>query len=194
MNAFDWTIIALVALSMLFAFFRGVTRELIALVAWVLGFVAAVALTPLLGGMLPEIGNNPVLRYLLAFVAVFVGCLVLGALIAWPLATVIHKAGLGFVDRFLGAVFGARARRGAGHVLCAGLRADHPAASRLVAECRPCPATGGCRAVAEALAATGVGRASRLLPRGPRRASGARGTKGLNLPCAESSASSPIPR
>jgi len=107
MNAFDWTIIAVVGLSMLFAFFRGVTRELIALVAWVLGFIAAVALTPLLGGMLPEIGSNPVLRYLLAFVAVFIGCLVLGALIAWPLANVIHKAGLGFVDRFLGAVFGA---------------------------------------------------------------------------------------
>jgi membrane protein required for colicin V production len=107
MNAFDWSIIFLVILSMLFAFFRGVTRELIALVAWVLGFVAAVALTPLLGGMLPEIGGNPVLRYLLAFIAVFIGCLVLGALIAWPLATVIHKAGLGFVDRFLGAVFGA---------------------------------------------------------------------------------------
>ena len=107
MNAFDWSIIFLVILSMLFAFFRGVTRELIALVAWVLGFVAAVALTPLLGGMLPEIGSNPVLRYLLAFIAVFIGCLVLGALIAWPLATVIHKAGLGFVDRFLGAVFGA---------------------------------------------------------------------------------------
>ena len=107
MNAFDWSVLALVILSMLFAFFRGVTRELIALVAWVLGFVAAVALTPLLGGMLPEIGTNPVLRYLLAFIAVFIGCLVLGALIAWPLATVIHKAGLGFVDRFLGAVFGA---------------------------------------------------------------------------------------
>jgi membrane protein required for colicin V production len=106
MNAFDWTIVAVVGMSMLFAFFRGVTRELIALVAWVLGFITAVALTPLLGGMLPEIGNNPVFRYLLAFVAVFIGCLVLGALIAWPLTSVIHKAGLGFVDRFLGAVFG----------------------------------------------------------------------------------------
>ena len=106
MNAFDWTIVAVVAMSILFAFSRGVTRELIALVTWVLGFVAAVTLTPLLGGMLPEIGNNPVLRYLVAFVAVFIGCLVLGALVAWPLAGVIHKAGLGFVDRFLGAIFG----------------------------------------------------------------------------------------
>jgi membrane protein required for colicin V production len=106
MNAFDWTIVGVVAMSILFAFLRGVTRELIALVAWVLGFIAAVALTPLLGGMLPEIGSNPVVRYLVAFVAVFIGCLVLGALIAWPLASVIRKAGLGFVDRFLGAIFG----------------------------------------------------------------------------------------
>ena len=101
MNAFDWTIIGLVGLSMFLAFFRGVTRELIALAAWVLGFVAAVALSPLLGGMLPEIGDNPVIKYLIAFAVIF-----LGALIAWPLATVIHKAGLGFADRFLGAVFG----------------------------------------------------------------------------------------
>jgi membrane protein required for colicin V production len=107
MNAFDWTLIAVVGMSMLFAFFRGVTRELIALITWVLGFIAAVALTPLLGGMLPEFGSNPVLRYLVAFVAVFIGCLVLGALIAWPLSSVIRNAGLGFVDRFLGAVFGA---------------------------------------------------------------------------------------
>ena len=107
MNTFDWILIAVVGLSMLFAFFRGVTRELIALIAWVLGFVAAVALTPLLGGMLPEMGGNPVIRYLIAFSIVFIGCLVLGALVAWPLASVIHKAGLGFVDRFLCAVFGA---------------------------------------------------------------------------------------
>jgi membrane protein required for colicin V production len=107
MSTFDWILVAVVGLSMLFAFFRGVTRELIALVAWVLGFVAAVALTPLLGGMLPEFGGNPVFRYLLAFCIVFIACLLLGALVAWPLASVIHKAGLGFVDRFLGAVFGA---------------------------------------------------------------------------------------
>jgi membrane protein required for colicin V production len=105
-NAFDWTIIGVVGLSMLLAFFRGVTRELIALAAWVLGFVAAVALTPLLGGMLPEIGANPVVRYLIAFAVIFLGSLLLGALIAWPLSSAIRKAGLGFVDRFLGAVFG----------------------------------------------------------------------------------------
>jgi membrane protein required for colicin V production len=99
-------VIGVFGLSMLFAFLRGVTRELIALVSWVAGFVAAVTLSPMLGGLLPEIGGNPVLRYLVAFAVILIGCLVLGAFIAFPLSSVIHKAGLGFVDRFLGAVFG----------------------------------------------------------------------------------------
>lgn len=106
MTALDVAMIGVLALSMLFAYVRGVTRELIALLAWVLGFVAAVAFTPLVGAWLPEFGGSPVVRYLIAFVAILIGSLLVGALIAWPLASVIRKAGLGFVDRFLGALFG----------------------------------------------------------------------------------------
>lgn len=50
MTAFDWAIVGVVALSVLLAFVRGVTRELIALVAWVVGVVAAVTLSPIVGG------------------------------------------------------------------------------------------------------------------------------------------------
>ncbi|MFO1325598.1 MAG: CvpA family protein [Burkholderiales bacterium] len=106
MTAFDAAVIVVLALSMAIAYVRGVTRELIALLAWVLGFFAAVAFTPLVGAMLPEFGDHPVVRYLIAFVAILIGALVLGALIAWPLSSVIRRAGLSFVDRFLGAVFG----------------------------------------------------------------------------------------
>ena len=42
----------------------------------------------------------------IAFVVILLAALLLGALVAWPLSSVIRKAGLGFVDRFLGAVFG----------------------------------------------------------------------------------------
>ena len=41
MNGFDIALIAVVALSTLFAFARGVVRELIALATWVIGIVAA---------------------------------------------------------------------------------------------------------------------------------------------------------
>ena len=40
MTGFDLAIIGVIALSALFAFVRGIMRELIALVAWVAGFVA----------------------------------------------------------------------------------------------------------------------------------------------------------
>jgi membrane protein required for colicin V production len=35
-----------------------------------------------------------------------IGALLLGALIAWPLTKAVRAAGLGFVDRFLGSIFG----------------------------------------------------------------------------------------
>lgn len=106
MTAFDWGVIAAVALSVLLAYVRGFTRELIALLAWVLGFFAALAFSPLVGSWLPEFGGSPVVRYIVAFVALMILAIVIGALVAWPLSTVIRKSGLGFVDRFLGAVFG----------------------------------------------------------------------------------------
>jgi len=106
MSALDWIIIAVVALSAVLAFFRGVVRELIALSAWILGFIAAVALTPALAAMLPDLGAGPVVPYVLAFILIIIAALVLGSLISWPLAKAIRAAGLGFVDRFLGGVFG----------------------------------------------------------------------------------------
>jgi uncharacterized membrane protein required for colicin V production len=43
MNGFDLAIVAVVLLSALFAFVRGIIREMIALAAWVVGFIAAIA-------------------------------------------------------------------------------------------------------------------------------------------------------
>jgi membrane protein required for colicin V production len=105
MTVFDAAVIFVIALSTLFAFIRGVVRELIALIAWVAGFIAALAFTPLVGSWIPDFGH-PALRYLIAFALILIGALLLGALIAYPLANAIRAAGLGFVDRFLGSIFG----------------------------------------------------------------------------------------
>ena len=37
---------------------------------------------------------------------IVIGALLLGALVAWPLTKAVRAAGLGFVDRFLGSIFG----------------------------------------------------------------------------------------
>ena len=106
MTPFDLAILAVILLSTLFAFLRGVVRELIALVAWVVGFVGAVAFAPTVGAWIPEIPGYPAVRYLIAFAVILIAALVIGAIIAGPLARVIRAAGLGFVDRFLGSIFG----------------------------------------------------------------------------------------
>jgi membrane protein required for colicin V production len=105
MTGFDLAIVAVVALSALLAFARGIVRSLIGLMAWVVGFIAAIAFAPSLAAVFPAT-DYPLLPHAIAFVVVFVLVLVAGALVAWPLRVVIHKAGLGFVDRGLGFAFG----------------------------------------------------------------------------------------
>jgi membrane protein required for colicin V production len=122
-TALDWGVLAVMALSTLFAFIRGFTRELIALLAWIFGVIAAIVFSPLVASWLPDFGAHEAVRYILAFGLILLLALFLGALVAWPLGSVLRKSGLGFVDRFMGAVFGIA--RGAllvlGFVLVAGL-------------------------------------------------------------------------
>lgn len=106
MTGFDWVMLGVVVLSTLLAFLRGVIREVIALGAWVLGLVGAFAFAPIVGDILPDIPGYPAVRYIVAFVLILIAALLAGALIAWPLAKAVRAAGLGFVDRFLGSLFG----------------------------------------------------------------------------------------
>ena len=106
MTAFDLAVLVIVGLSTLFAFIRGVIREVVALLAWVVGIVAALTLTPTLGDWLPASFGSPALRYLIAFVLIVIAALLIGSFIAWPLSKAVRAAGLGFVDRFLGSIFG----------------------------------------------------------------------------------------
>jgi membrane protein required for colicin V production len=106
MTGLDIAVIIVVALSALLAFFRGVVRELIALASWIAALFVAFAFEGPLAGALPAFVTTPVVRHVIAFVAIFVAILVVGGAIAHLLAKLVRAAGLGFADRFLGAVFG----------------------------------------------------------------------------------------
>ncbi|GIK88326.1 MAG: CvpA family protein [Burkholderiales bacterium] len=106
MTLFDVAVVAVLALSALLAYARGIVRSLIGLVAWVAGFVAGLAFAPVLAQLGPAMPDHPLLPQAVAFVVVFVLAIVAGALIAWPLRALVHGAGLGFVDRGLGGAFG----------------------------------------------------------------------------------------
>lgn len=106
MNGFDLAIVAVVALSTLFAFARGVIRETIALATWIAGFVLAINYAGPLAGLWSRLDMTPVAKHLLAFAVILLAVMIVGAMVAWMLSRVVRSIGLGFADRFLGAIFG----------------------------------------------------------------------------------------
>jgi membrane protein required for colicin V production len=106
MTLFDFSILALIALSVLFAFARGVVREIVALAAWIVGFVAALRYSGPGSELFAGLAIAPAARHVLAFVLILLVVLIVGALVAWLVKSAVRAVGLGFVDRLLGAVFG----------------------------------------------------------------------------------------
>jgi len=103
---FDYAVIATVVLSGLFAFSRGLVREALSIVAWVLATVAAFYaseyLPPLLRQILPA---GPVGTIVTGGAAFLVALIVLH-MIARGLAGHVKRSALSPVDRTLGLVFG----------------------------------------------------------------------------------------
>jgi membrane protein required for colicin V production len=106
MTAFDFVVIAIVVLSTLFAFWQGFIRMLASLAAWVVGILAALHFSSVIGTLLPDFGESPAIRYVIAFATILIVVLILGALVGALVAHIMQAAGLGFVDRVLGAVAG----------------------------------------------------------------------------------------
>jgi membrane protein required for colicin V production len=107
MNGFDLALIAIVALSTLFAFVRGIVREMLALVAWVAALVAAFVYSGTVAGWFGSLDMSLPAKHVLAFGLILIAVLVIGAIVARTLSGAVKAVGLGFVDRLLGAVFGA---------------------------------------------------------------------------------------
>ncbi|PKO84290.1 MAG: colicin V production protein [Betaproteobacteria bacterium HGW-Betaproteobacteria-11] len=106
MTIFDYGVLAILATSVLLGFWRGVVSEILALVAWVVAFLVARAqawrVVPLLGEQIPD----PALKLAAGFAVVFIGVLVVFLLARLLLSMLLQAAGLGFLDRLLGACFG----------------------------------------------------------------------------------------
>jgi membrane protein required for colicin V production len=106
MTLFDYTVLTIVGASVVLSVMRGFTRELLALLAWVAAFIVATGASGTVAGWLANSISDESLRALTAFVAVFVGTLLLVSIAGLLLSQAVRRAGLGVEDRLLGAVFG----------------------------------------------------------------------------------------
>ena len=106
MTWLDYAVLGVTAVSIVVGVWRGLVREVISLAGWVIAFLAANLFAAPLAEALPAPVHNPELRVLIAFVAIFIASLVASTLIALLLSKLAKAAGLGGLDRLLGAFFG----------------------------------------------------------------------------------------
>ena len=106
MTVFDYVVIGIISLSLLFGLWRGVVGEVVALVAWVVGILAAVEFGAYLGQSLFAGLTDPAIRTLAGCVVIFIGVLVVMALVRMAVRSMVKALGLSVSDRLLGMVFG----------------------------------------------------------------------------------------
>ncbi len=105
MTWFDYTVLAIVGLSVLLAVFRGAVREIAALAGWVAALILSGLFAQELAHWMPT-ALSPMLRVVVAYLVIFLGVLLLSGLAGMLLAKLFRAAGLGFTDRVVGALFG----------------------------------------------------------------------------------------
>lgn len=106
MTVFDYAVLGILGISVLLSMLRGFLRETLSLAGWVAAFFVAKLYTLQLAPMLPQSIPGESLRLLAAFLILFLATLLVASLLAIALAEVFKKIGLGWLDRWLGALFG----------------------------------------------------------------------------------------
>ena len=106
MTVFDYAVLGIIGVSILLSVMRGFLREVMALLAWVVAFWVANLFTDQLAPLLPAAIPTPELRFLAAFVLLFLGVLLLMTVLAITVSQFLKVIGVGPWDRLLGALFG----------------------------------------------------------------------------------------
>ena len=107
MNWADYLIIVLLAFSCIVGFMRGLLREMISLITWVLAAMLAWRLAgliePYLGGSL----TSPTVRTWVARGLIFIAVLLVGTAVGAIMSHFVRLSIFSGLDRMLGALFGA---------------------------------------------------------------------------------------
>ena len=106
MTLFDYLVLFVLVCSIVISTLRGLVKEILSLLSWVVAFMLANAYGEALAGMLPETIPGPLARLIVAFLALFIGVRLLMMFLSLAVEALIKAAGLTLADRGLGGLFG----------------------------------------------------------------------------------------
>lgn len=106
MTIFDYLVLFVLICSIVISTLRGLVKEVLSLLGWVVALVVANAYGQDLAAMLGDVIPGAVMRLIAAFIVLFIGVRLLMALFALAVDAVIRRSGLSVADRGLGGLFG----------------------------------------------------------------------------------------
>ena len=106
MTIFDYLVLFVLVSSVVISTLRGLVKEILSLLGWVVAFVVANMYGARLAPLLPELVSGETARLIAAFVILFLGVRILMGLLSLAIGAVITASGLSLADRGLGGLFG----------------------------------------------------------------------------------------
>jgi len=103
---FDYLVLFVLISSVVISTLRGLVKEILSLLGWIVAFVVANAYGAALAPMLPELLPGETARLIMAFIVLFLGVRILMGLLSLAIGAVITATGLTLADRGLGGLFG----------------------------------------------------------------------------------------
>ncbi|MBQ5946933.1 CvpA family protein [Massilia sp. DD77] len=106
MTIFDYLVLFVLVSSVVISTLRGLVKEILSLLGWIVAFVVANAYGAKLAPMLPELIPGETARLILAFIVLFLGVRILMGLLSLAIGALVEATGLSLADRGLGGLFG----------------------------------------------------------------------------------------
>jgi len=103
---FDYVVLFVLITSVVISTLRGLVKEILSLLGWIVAFVVANAYSAALAPLLPEVIPGDTARLIVAFIALFLGVRILMGLLSMAIGALVEATGLGLADRGLGGLFG----------------------------------------------------------------------------------------
>lgn len=107
MNTADFVILGLIGGSALLSLIRGLVKEVLSLLSWVVSFWLAFTYSHVFAASLIRVIPQEAARIAIAFILILIGSLIAFGLLNMLINRLLRGAGLGDTDRLLGMLFGA---------------------------------------------------------------------------------------